>query len=92
MVAVLARRADSILNENYNGHTVESIQADVQGLLEELAATNSSLQSITLNGSHVTVLQDTLQEVYPLIKMECSIYCKPNHFCKSYRVVTGRPR
>ena len=63
MVTVLQRRANFLVDEYYNGYTVESIQADVQSLIEELANTNSSLQTITLNASSVQELQDTLQEV-----------------------------
>ena len=63
MVTVLQRRANFLVDKYYNGYTVESIQADVQGLIEELASTNSSLQIVTLNVSSVQELQDTLQEV-----------------------------
>lgn len=63
MVAVLQRRANFLVDEYYNGYTVESIEADVQGLLDELATTNSSLQTISLDSSSVQELQHVLQEV-----------------------------
>ena len=63
MVAVLQRRADFLVEEYYNGYTVESIQADVQSLLQDLSNTNSTLQTITLDVSSVQALQDILLEV-----------------------------
>ena len=60
---ILENRARLLVILNYNGYTVESIEADVQGLLDQLAAANSTLQSITLEGSSVQQLQDSLSEV-----------------------------
>lgn len=63
MVAILQRRASFLVDEYYNGYTVESIEADVQELLDQLASTNASLQTITLDPSSLQQLQDLLQAV-----------------------------
>ena len=63
MVAVLQRRAEFLVEEYYNGYIVESIEADVEGLLQDLASINSSLQSITLDISTALTLQNILLEV-----------------------------
>ena len=64
MIAILERQATSLIDDNYNGYTVEIIEADIQRLLDQLANASATLQSITLESSNVQQLQQTLLEVY----------------------------
>ena len=62
-VGVLENRVQLLIELNYNGYTVESIMADVQDLLDQLAAANATLQTITPLSSEVEELENTLEEV-----------------------------
>lgn len=63
MIAVLERQATSLIDDNYDGYTVERIEADLQSLLNQLANASAALQSITLESSSAQQLQQTLSEV-----------------------------
>lgn len=63
MVELLENRAQHLVQGNYNGYTVESIEADIQDLLDQLATANATLRNITLDSSSVQPLQYILSEV-----------------------------
>ena len=63
MIAVLERRATTLINDNYNGYTVERIEADIQGLLNHLANASATLQSITPYNNSIQQLQHIFLEV-----------------------------
>lgn len=65
-VGVLENRVQLLIELNYNGYTVESIMADVQELLDQLATANTTLQSITPPTSEVEELESVLEEVSTL--------------------------
>ena len=77
MVDVLQRRANFLVDGYYNGYTVETIEADVQQLLAQLSATNTTLQGISLGTDSILQLQNILSEVHHVY-----IFCMYFSMCK----------
>lgn len=67
-IEILADRARLLLEANYNGFTIESIEADIQDLLDQLASVNTTLQSITPDNSSIQLLEDIYSKVTDGIK------------------------
>lgn len=66
----LTVRADSLqstitrlITTYYNGHTEESLMAELVMLMEQLDQVNQTLSNITLEGSDVDVLEEILTRV-----------------------------
>ena len=62
-VAEQQSRVENLMNDYYNGYTVENIETHVQSLLDQLASTNDTLQSISLSTSTIQQLENILSEV-----------------------------